>query len=134
TNTLIDGVAGVFGVGFHTLSTVTQGVLNQEIPSTVIGSAATDFLNSKIATQGPFLERLVAAGQLDQPMFTITLQRETVEIGGNIGQLTIGNLPDGVSNNSLTWVPVRRYSQAQGGTPGPSDSPNEVGHSQPWRV
>ena len=59
-------------------------------------------------------------------MFQVTLQREAVEIGGNVGQLTIGALPDGVSNNSLTWVPVRLYTPAQGGLPGPSSNPNEV--------
>ena len=54
------------------------------------------------------------------------MQRETVEVGGNVGQLTIGQLPDGVSNASLTWVPVRLYTEAQGGVAGPSASPNEV--------
>ena len=43
-----------------------------------------------------------------------------------MGQLTIGALPDGVSNNSLTWVPVRLYTSAQGGLPGPTSNPNEV--------
>ena len=56
----------------------------------------------------------------------MTLQRDTVEVGGNIGQITIGKLPDGVKNDSLTWVPVRLYSEADGGIPGPTDSPNEV--------
>ncbi|KIJ56094.1 hypothetical protein M422DRAFT_239298 [Sphaerobolus stellatus SS14] len=56
---------------------------------------------------------------------TITLQRDSFGLGGNIRQLTIGKLPEGVSNNSLTWVPVRLYSQEQGGIPSSSNSPNE---------
>jgi hypothetical protein len=47
-------------------------------------------------------------------MFAITLQRDTVEIGGNVGQLSIGGLPPGVQNGSLTWVPVRGYTRKQG--------------------
>lgn len=49
-----------------------------------------------------------------------------MEIGGNVGQLTIGSLPDGVSESSLTWVPVRLYSSTEGGIAAPSTSRNEV--------
>jgi hypothetical protein len=62
------------------------------------------------------------------PMFAITLQRDTVEIGGNVGQLSIGGLPPGVQNDSLTWVPVRGYTRKQGGLPAPTDFPDEVSH------
>ncbi|KIJ32287.1 hypothetical protein M422DRAFT_265965 [Sphaerobolus stellatus SS14] len=56
----------------------------------------------------------------------ITLQRDSVDIGGNVGQLTIGTLPNGVHNNSLTWVPVQRSSLDNAGVVGPSDLPDET--------
>ena len=74
----------------------------------------------------PFLGRLIAAKEID-PMFVITLQRDTIEIGGNAGHLSIGGLPPGVQSDTMTWVPVRGYTQDQGGLPAPLDSPGEVG-------
>ena len=74
----------------------------------------------------PFLGRLIAAKEVD-PMFVITLQRDTIEIGGNAGQLSIGRLPPGIQSDTMTWVPVRGYTQDQGGLPAPLDSPGEVG-------
>lgn len=40
--------------------------------------------------------------------------------------LTVGKLPDGVNESSLTWVPVRLYEVADGGLKAPSFAPNEV--------
>ncbi|KAG5652142.1 hypothetical protein H0H81_006125 [Sphagnurus paluster] len=82
---------------------------------------------------GPLLGRLVSMGALTMPQFTITLQRDTVDVGGNVGLLSIGELPKGVKNESLTWVPVRRYSTNQGGLPSPPDSPTEE-YPIPWEV
>ncbi|TFK36228.1 aspartic peptidase domain-containing protein [Crucibulum laeve] len=84
-------------------------------------------------TMGPLLSRLVANTQLDSPMFAVTLQRNTIDVGGNIGQLSIGELPQGVKNDSLTWVPIRGYSRAEGGLSPPPDSPNEV-YPIAWEV
>jgi len=81
---------------------------------------------SSYSTIGPFLSRLVEKRSLPHPMFSITLQRDTVDIGGNIGMLSIGDLPSGVLNETLTWVPVRGYSYSEGGIPAPPDSPHEV--------
>lgn len=75
---------------------------------------------------GPLLSRLVLAKQLPLPIFTITLQRDTVDIGGNVGLLSIGQLPDGIHNDSMTWVSVRSYPQSAGGLAPPVDSPGEV--------
>lgn len=50
-----------------------------------------------------------------------------------MGQLTIGQLPDGVSNDSLTWVPVRLYTEDQGGIGGPTSSPKEL-YPARWEV
>ena len=43
-------------------------------------------------------------------MYTLTLQRTvpTTE-GSNAGVMTLGGLPSGISNDSLTWVPVKTY-------------------------
>jgi phytepsin len=78
------------------------------------------------ATIAPLLARLAVTNALTLPLFTVTLQRDTVAIGGNVGTLSIGELPSGIKNESLTWVPVRLYTKAQGGLPPPPDSPNEV--------
>ena len=64
--------------------------------------------------------------ELTSPMFTITLQRNTIDVGGNAGMLSIGEMPSGVTEDKLTWVPLRNYTADEGGMPGPPDSPNEV--------
>ncbi|KIJ31215.1 hypothetical protein M422DRAFT_36305 [Sphaerobolus stellatus SS14] len=119
TNVLIDGLTGVFGIGFHSNSDIALSLL---VDTNATETTLTDTLNAEVATKGPFLSRLITNGQLHQPMFTMTLQRDSVQVGGNIGQITIGKLPDGVTNDSLTWVPVRLYSEEQGGLPPPSNS------------
>lgn len=58
-------------------------------------------------------------------LWQITLQRDTIDIGGK-GQLTLGKLPDGIDNSSVTWVPVRLYTGDDGGLFPPSFAPNEV--------
>ena len=64
--------------------------------------------------------------ELMSPMFTIILQRDTIDVGGNAGMLSIGEMPSGVSEDTLTWVPLRNYTSDEGGLPSPPDSPNEV--------
>ncbi|KAF8530168.1 acid protease [Hysterangium stoloniferum] len=119
------GLSGIFGAGFPFSSGILAKLLPKELPAQFTYPQVTDKIISVLPAQAPLLSRLVLDGQLAQPMFTITLQRETIEVGGNVGQLTIGQLPEGVSNDSLTWVPVRLYSEAQGGIPGPSNNPTE---------
>lgn len=82
---------------------------------------------------GPFLSRLVAQGTLASPLFTIALQRDSVDIGGNTGMLSIGELPDGVDNNTLTWAQVRGYPPFAGGLVAPPDSPNEL-YPVTWEI
>lgn len=55
----------------------------------------------------------------------IALQREMIDVSGQ-GMLTVGKLPDGVDNSSLTWVPVRLYTADEGGVSPPTFAPNEV--------
>ena len=75
---------------------------------------------------GPFLPRLVTQGLLTQPMVVVALQRNSIDVGGNLGMLSIGELPAGVNSSDLTWVPLRGYSSDIGGIPAPADSPSEV--------
>ncbi|KIJ56206.1 hypothetical protein M422DRAFT_57662 [Sphaerobolus stellatus SS14] len=79
----------------------------------------TDLL-STFDTNGPLMSRL-AQSQLASPEFTVTLQRDTIDIGGNVGMLSLGELPQGVSNDSLTWVGIRGYTASQGGIDSPTD-------------
>ncbi|KAJ7072047.1 aspartic peptidase domain-containing protein [Mycena amicta] len=75
------------------------------------------------ATQGPALARMVETKALQAPMFSISIQRDTLDIGGNAGVFTIGELPVGVAPSSLTWAPIRGYP---GVLDAPPDSPKEV--------
>ncbi|KIY71380.1 acid protease [Cylindrobasidium torrendii FP15055 ss-10] len=88
-------------------------------------SKYTSLITASYADIGPFLVRLVEQGQLNEPLFAVTLQRDTVDQGGNVGMLSIGDLPDGVNSDSLTWAPVRAYSVSDGGLSPPPDSPDE---------
>jgi hypothetical protein len=65
--------------------------------------ATVDQLLKTFVTNGPIVARMSFSGLLKQPSFTVTLQRDTVDIGGNAGLLSLGELPPGVSNASLTW-------------------------------
>ena len=78
------------------------------------------------STLAPFLPRLVATSALSLPMFTVSLQRNTIDIGGNVGMLSIGELPSGIAADNMTWVPLRMYSYDEGGMPAPPNSPKEV--------
>jgi len=60
------------------------------------------------------------------PMFTISLQRDTIDIGGNQGLFSIGELPPVINAEALTWTNVRGYPVAQGGLSPPVDAPSEV--------
>jgi hypothetical protein len=93
---------------------------------------ATDVLHT-IASLGPLIPRLVATGALAAPLVTIMLQRDTFDISGNVGLLSLGELPSSVQEDRLTWVPLRTYSVAEGGLPAPTDSPNEV-YPRNWEI
>jgi hypothetical protein len=54
------------------------------------------------------------------------LQRDAIDVSGNNGAFTIGKLPDGVDNSSLTWVPVRLYGPEDGGLNPPTFALGEV--------
>jgi len=89
-------------------------------------------LNS-IPTAGPLLPRMASTGSIGLPMFTVALQRDTIDSSPSYGQLTIGTLPDGVDNSSLTWVPVRLYSTSEGGPQSPTFATSEI-YPLRWEV
>ncbi|XP_006456233.1 hypothetical protein AGABI2DRAFT_211096 [Agaricus bisporus var. bisporus H97] len=93
----------------------------------------SDLVFDSYSDIAPFPGRLIATNQIDGPLFSVTLQRDTIDVGGNSGQFSVGELPLGVENGSLTWVPVRRYSEAEGGLSGPSDAPYET-YPLSWEI
>ncbi|KAF5353671.1 hypothetical protein D9758_008648 [Tetrapyrgos nigripes] len=95
-------------------------------------SSWTPVILNSFAQTGPPLTRALAQLGL-KPTFSVTLQRDTVKIGGNAGMLTLGGLPEGVDEDSLTWVNVRAYTPAEGGLPPPPDAPDEV-YPIAWEV
>jgi hypothetical protein len=90
-----------------------------------LSPSVNDVLAS-FATNGPLIPRLILAGELASPIVAISLQRDAVDIGGNQGMLSIGELPAGIAAEDLAWVSLRGYTVAEGGLPPPEDSPNEV--------
>lgn len=87
---------------------------------------SVDDILASFASNGPLLPRLILTGALAPPIVAISLQRDTVDIGGNQGVLSIGELPADLAMEDLTWVPLRGYNTAEGGLPAPEESPNEV--------
>jgi phytepsin len=107
--------------GIHGHSTLTMlSHLDQSLFPSV------DDILANFASDGPLLARLILTGALASPVVVISLQRDTVDIGGNQGMLSIGELPAGLAMEDLTWVPLRGYTAAEGGLPAPEESPNEV--------
>ncbi|KAI0667633.1 acid protease [Trametes maxima] len=115
-----NGGAGILGLGFPAQSFVQAAAINADFP----GNTGTDTFVEQTANYGPLVPRLVMADEIDDPLFAITLQRDTIDVSGE-GQITIGQLPDGVDNSSITWVPVRLYDPVDGGLNAPSFAPNE---------
>ncbi|TCD64132.1 hypothetical protein EIP91_004513 [Steccherinum ochraceum] len=129
SSAVLNGGAGIFGLGFPSQSLVEAAVINNKFDK----PETTDVFVANTASAGPLIARMAMSGELEQPMFAITLQRSTVDIGGNEGALTVGRLPTGVDNSSLTWVPVRLYGPAHGGQDPPSFAADEV-YPLRWEV
>ncbi|KAN0127433.1 aspartic peptidase [Lactarius tabidus] len=119
---VMQGANGIFGIGFPSGSLVQAAVINAKFDN----PSSTDDLILGTQSDGPFLSRLAMTGALEQPMFTIMLQRDTIDVSGNDGAFTIGKLPDGIDNSSLTWVPVRLYDPEDGGLNPPTFAPGEI--------
>ncbi|KAI0632241.1 acid protease [Trametes polyzona] len=115
-----NGGAGILGLGFPAQSFVQAAAISAEFPST----SGTDTFVEQTAKSGPIVPRLILADEIDDPLFAITLQRNTIDVSGE-GQITIGQLPEDVDNSTITWVPVRLYDPVDGGLEAPSFAPNE---------
>jgi len=107
------------GIRGHRTQTMRSGWDGSQMPT------LNDILAS-FATNGPLLPRLILTGALASPIVAVSLQRDTVDIGGNQGILSVGELPADIAAEDLNWVPLRRYTAAEGGLPAPDDFPNEV--------
>ncbi|KAH9841457.1 acid protease [Rhodofomes roseus] len=125
---VLNGGAGIIGLGFPSQSNIQSAVVSEKFGRSV---TANEFV-SHISSLGPLVSRMAAASIIQQPLFTVTLQRDTIDVSGN-GQLTIGELPDGVDNSSLTWVPVRLYSTTDGGLQAPTYAAGET-YPLRWEV
>ncbi|KAJ7761103.1 aspartic peptidase domain-containing protein [Mycena metata] len=122
TNTVVQfGAAGIFGLGFPSESQIQGAAVINQFGKT----GTTDHFVAASYAAGPLISRIAQSDALAMPMFTISLQRSEIDISGK-GALTLGTLPPGVDNSSLTWVPVRLYSPAEGGLTPPTFAPNEV--------
>lgn len=123
TNTVIqDGAAGIFGLGFPAGSDIQAAIVKAQTGSL---NPTDNFLNDTYQ-YGPLLSRIAMSNQLEDDVFSISLQRSEIDVGIDNGTLTLGKLPDGVDNSSLTWVPVRLYNASEGGLSPPTFAPNEV--------
>ena len=71
---------------------------------------SVDDILASFASSGPLLPRLILTGALASPIVAISLQRDTIDIGGNQSMLSIGELPAGLAMEDLTWVPLRGYT------------------------
>ena len=85
----------------------------------------TDHVVQRSRQNAPLLPRLAMSGAMELPMFTVQLHRGAIDRSG-VGALTLGKLPDGIENSSLTWVPVRRYEIHEGGLHPPSFAATDV--------
>ena len=117
----------------HALYDAVRGSGHSQYRRQADDAEGTSAILKLYASLGPFLSRLVGIEELELPSFTITLQRNYIDIGGNAGVLTVGGLPERVKNNSLTWVPLRAYSEQEGGLAAPVESPSEV-YPMVWEV
>lgn len=115
-------------LNFHASDRVSNQPPQQDLST--VSQSSTNVILSSFPTLGPLVARFAAAGSLPEPLFTVTLQRDSIEIGGNVGALNIGQLPANVLNESLTWIPLRTYTADQGGLRPPPNSPNEVRRTQ----
>ncbi|KAF5315415.1 hypothetical protein D9619_007345 [Psilocybe cf. subviscida] len=123
TNLLVQyNASGIIGLGFPAGSDIQETMeLNKQ--SGMINDTGGFILSTP--SNGPFVPRLAMHGLLQEPMFAISLDRDTTQIGGH-GTLSLGKIPDGVDDGSLTWIPVRLYSAEDGGMPPPSFAPNQL--------
>ncbi|KAH7108307.1 acid protease, partial [Auriculariales sp. MPI-PUGE-AT-0066] len=136
------GSTGILGLGFP-LSSI---VLADYFKKLRLASAKRDLRHSAVshttlsardpaadllATAGPFITRAILQNQFPEPMISVTLQRDSIDPGGNAGMLTLGGLPPTVQSDSLTWADVRLYSRTEWELP---DSLPETHYPLAWEI
>ncbi|KAF7322196.1 Peptidase A1 domain-containing protein [Mycena kentingensis (nom. inval.)] len=122
TNTVVQfGAAGIFGLSFPSESQIQGAAVRHQFGS----QQTTDRFIAASYADGPLISRIAQTNALEMPMFAIELQRSTIDISGK-GELTLGELPEGVDNSTITWVPVRLYTPEEGGLNAPTFAPDEL--------
>lgn len=86
---------------------------------------------------GPPISRLIMtsnqySSRLVSPQISISLGHSIINGTREDGQITLGGLPVDVTNDSLNWIPVRRYSKEQNGVVVPQ-APGEI-YPYTWEV
>ncbi|KZP16293.1 acid protease [Athelia psychrophila] len=130
-NQITQSYSGIFGVGFPYISKIVTTIVDDVLSRTTAPLTGKSLLSTyfqAMEESSPLLISLAAAGKLryppprlsdaqalttppSAPMYTLSLQREDpTSAGSNAGVMTIGGLPSGISNASLTWVPVQPYA------------------------
>ncbi|OJT14312.1 hypothetical protein TRAPUB_9173 [Trametes pubescens] len=135
-----DSVTGTHASGPTGRDTVTLAGLVEKQPlaavnytdNSALANSSIEMFVEQTASSGPVVSRLILSDAFDEPLFSMTLQRDTIEVSGQ-GQIAIGQPPEDVNNSSLTWVPVRLYDTSVGGLSPPSFAPNEV-YPLHWEV
>ncbi|KIM74338.1 hypothetical protein PILCRDRAFT_707429 [Piloderma croceum F 1598] len=113
-DTIVNLFSGIFGMGHAGLSELMSADFEQQLLASNVSSMdAQSFLEiyfKALEKNAPLVPHMAASELISKPMFSMTLQREEpTSEGSNLGVLTLGGLPSGVSNDSLTWVPVKHY-------------------------
>ncbi|TFK86551.1 acid protease [Polyporus arcularius HHB13444] len=132
TSPLWQRAVGNLGLGFP-LASILEDYAITVAKGVDITEVTYDWVIGNTSDSGPVIPRLSQTGAIERPMFSITLQRDTVDVSG-AGQLTIGELPAGIDNASITWVPVRLYDLTQDPDQAPPSAPNEKAYPFFWEV
>ncbi|KAJ8462688.1 hypothetical protein ONZ45_g17846 [Pleurotus djamor] len=148
TSVLASGYSGIFGLGFPINSFIWHDTYVKSLDPLIyqgkrdasrlfsrqtVGATSTNGVLQSLPSMGPFIPRLVMNNAFKSPMFAVALQRDAVDIGGNAGMLSIGELPPGIDSKSLTWSPVRGYTVPQKGLPPPTNAPDET-YPMAWEI
>ena len=128
TNTVVQfGAAGILGLGFPSGSKIQEALVSADTGPLV----TTDAFVKDAWKFGPILSRISMTHMLKDPMFTIELQRGTIDadVGEDAhGQMTVGKLPDDMKDkaNDVLWVPVKLYKPEEGGLRAPDFAKGEI--------
>ncbi|KAE9386675.1 hypothetical protein BT96DRAFT_960543 [Gymnopus androsaceus JB14] len=105
-NDVQDGAAGIFGLGFPSGSDIQAKLVEAQTTGGEPLSSSDAFLNDTYK-YGPLLTRITMTNQLEDDLFSISLQWDEID-------------PGAIDNSSSTCVPVKLYTPAEGGLDPPS--------------